>query len=169
MYRLMKLVDGAISFFPNTPTKADINNNSTKAVSPENFNNMANTGGRRKAATIGTQSTTETVSSKRRKVGRKDKDNVSNVGSKVTNDDDWEIDQTAVSQPRVGGNNEDIAQRSETDDDESSDDDEEDDDLNGTQLKSLEQNLSEISDLSCADRLTLIKMLEESRQTIIDL
>jgi hypothetical protein len=69
----------------------------------------------------------------------------------------------------VGGNNEDIAQRSETDDDESSDDDEEDDDLNGTQLKSLEQNLSEISDLSCADRLTLIKMLEESRQTIIDL
>ena len=75
MYRLMKLVDGAISFFPNTPTKADINNNSTKAVSPENFNNMANDKGRKTAASK--KGDTVTVS-KRRKVD----DNVSNAGSK---------------------------------------------------------------------------------------
>jgi hypothetical protein len=132
---------------------------------------MANKG-RKKAAST----TAETVS-KRRKVDGKDNDNVSNVGSKaskvskvtkVTNEYDWEEDQTAVSQPRVGRTNEDTEQRSETEDDESSDD-EKDEDLNGTQLKSPEQNLSEVSDLSCADRLMLIKMLEESRQTIIDL
>ena len=178
MYRLMKLVDGAISFFPNTPTKANISNNSTKAVSPEISNNMANDKGRKMAASK-KGDTTVTVSKRRKAVVD---DNVSNAGSKkskvskatkVTNDDDWEEDQTAVSQPRVGGTNENTEQRSETEDDDSSssDDDDEDDedDLNGTQLKSPEQNLSEVSDLSCADRLTLIKMLEESRRTIIDL
>jgi uncharacterized protein YktA (UPF0223 family) len=88
----------------------------------------------------------------------------------VTKDDDWEMDQTAVSQPRAGRNNDDdsVEQRSDSDDDESSEDGEEDK-LNGTQLKSLEQNLSEVSDLSCADRLTFIKMLEASMRTIIDL
>ena len=144
MNNVMRLIDGALSLFPNTPTKT-IRTTAT-AVTPDIINIMS---GKKK----GTKRKVTTVS--------RDDD-------ALTDDDRWEENQTerSVTSKSAG-------RKDDLDDENSSDDDSSDEEnsvmLRGGQLKSPGSNPSEVSDLSCVSRSQLIKMLEDTRRTCLDL
>jgi hypothetical protein len=91
-------------------------------------------------------------------------------GETVEENDKWGEDQTAVSVPRGRTVNDgDVSSNEESSGSEDSDEEIEED-LANTQLKSPEpaDNPSVVSDLSNASRGELIKLLEESRQALLD-
>jgi hypothetical protein len=101
---------------------------------------------------------------------KRKRDAISEDETPVEENDKWGEDQTAVSFPR-GKNVDDDDVSSNEESSESEDSDGEiDEDLANTQLKSPEptDNPSVVSDLSNASRGELIKLLEESRQALLD-
>lgn len=144
MNNVMRLIDGALSLFPNTPTKSF--RTTATAVTPDIINIMSGKkkGTKRKVATV------------------------SRDDDALTDDDRWEENQTerSVTSKSAG-------RKDDLDDENSSDDDSSDEEnsvmLRGGQLKSPGSNPSEVSDLSCVSRSQLIKMLEDTRRTCLDL
>jgi hypothetical protein len=66
-------------------------------------------------------------------------------------------------------NDEENVEITNNDESESESSDDEDEDLNGAQFSFQAEKTSDVSDLSCASKTQLIRMLEETRRTLLDL
>lgn len=151
MKKMMRLFDAALSLFPSTPPKRE---NIHLLVTPEAPNMAKNTapkvmtrGSKRKTRSREAVSKTVSVESEQDSSSR---GQASVYGADVLNgEENIEINNNVHSES------------------ESSDD--EDEDLNGAQLAFQAEKTSDVSDLSCASKTQLIRMLEETRRTLLDL
>ena len=150
MKKMMRLFDAALSLFPSTPPKRE---NIHLLVTPEAPNMAKNKapdlvarGSKRKTrSTRSGEAVSKTVSEDSSSRGQ-----ASVYGADVLNgEENIEINNNVHSES------------------ESSDD--EDEDLNGAQLAFQAEKTSDVSDLSCASKTQLIRMLEETRRTLLDL
>jgi hypothetical protein len=163
---MMHLIDRALSLLPNTPTK--ITNNST-SITPDSVM-AAQTKAQKKAAAARKAERAAERAARKRKRDAPDDD----VDETVEENDNWGEDQTAVSVPKGRNVDDDnVSSNEESSESEDSDgeiEEEIEEDLANAQLKSPEptDNPSVVSDLSNASRGELIKLLEESRQALLD-
>lgn len=150
MKKMMRLFDAALSLFPSTPPKRD---NIHLLVTPEAPNMAKNQatkvvtrGSKRKTRSGEAVSKTVSVVSER----GSSRGQASVYGADVMNDEE----------------NVEITNNDES---ESESSDDEDEDLNGAQFSFQAEKTSDVSDLSCASKTQLIRMLEETRRTLLDL